>query len=122
MVQQVAGEEGPVLTLAVFTVEGFGGGNNHTQYFAAFSPEEGMDGAVHYSLLDVLPVAGKGWRGVWELDARVSRLRDSHETHIRLDALAVGEDDALNFPSVPVTLHLRLKEGRLDDLTSSMER
>jgi hypothetical protein len=118
MIQQVAVPGGSPLALAVFTVEGFGGGNNHSQYFAVFSPEEGMDGTVHYTLLDVLPIAGKGWRGVWELNARVSRAHDAYATDIHLDALAVGEDDAPNFPSVPVTLHLRLKDGRLDDLTS----
>ena len=39
MVQLVKVREGEALALVVFTVEGFGGGNNHTQYFAAFTPE-----------------------------------------------------------------------------------
>ena len=53
MVQLVRTEREEVV-LAVFTLEGFGGGNNHTQYFAAFSVEPDAKGTQHYSLLCLL--------------------------------------------------------------------
>lgn len=101
------------VALAVFTVEGFGGGNNHTQYFAAFSVEPGTTGAQHFSLLDVMPIAGKGWRGVMDLNATVSRGAKGGQTLISLDALEVSGDDAPNFPSKKATINIVLEGGRL---------
>lgn len=101
------------LALAVFTVEGFGGGNYHTQYFAAFSIEPDGKGAQHFSLLDVVPIAGKGWRGVMDLNAKVSRGAKGGRTLISLDALEVSGDDAPNFPSKKATINIVLDGGRL---------
>ena len=113
MVQLVRGREGEELALVVFTVEGFGGGNNHTQYLAAFTPETDEKGKQHFSLIDVMPVAGKGWRGVMNLNAKVTRNPKAGETLIVLDGLDVAGDDAPNFPSKKVTINLLLKGGRL---------
>lgn len=112
MVQFVktGGEE---VALAVFTVEGFGGGNNHTQYFAAFSVEPDGQGAQHFSFLDVLPIAGKGWRGITNLSAKVSHDVKGRQTLISLDAFEVSGDDAPNFPSKKATIKLVLEGGRL---------
>ncbi|KFB69840.1 hypothetical protein [Candidatus Accumulibacter vicinus] len=113
MVQLVKGSEGEALALVVFTVEGFGGGNNHTQYFAAFTPETNEKGKQHFSLIDVMPIAGKGWRGVMNLNAKVTRNPKTGETLIAFDGLEVAGDDAPNFPSKKVTINLLLKGGRL---------
>jgi hypothetical protein len=118
MVQEVPAGDGSALALVVFTLEGFGRGNNHTQYFAVFSVETDEEGGPpHYALLDALPIAGKGWRGVMDLNARVTRAAEQAGTHIALDALAVTEDDAPNFPSQPMTIRLLLKGGRLAELS-----
>ena len=113
MVQFVKPREGEEIVLVVFTVEGFGTGNNHTQYFAVFSPETDEKGKQHFSLIDVMPVAGKGWRGVMNLNAKVTRGSKSNEAFIAIDALEVAGDDAPNFPSKKVTINLLLKGGRL---------
>lgn len=114
MVQLVKGHaEDEGLALVVFTVEGFGGGNNHTQYFAAFTPETDEQGKQHFSLVDVIPIAGKGWRGVMKLNAKVTRNPKRNEILIAFDGLEVTGDDAPNFPSKKVTIYLLLKDGRL---------
>jgi hypothetical protein len=113
MAQVVKLCEGEELALVVFTVEGFGGGNNHTQYFAAFTPETDEKGKQHFSLIDVMPIAGKGWRGVMNLNAKVTRNPKSNEAFIAIDAMEVAGDDAPNFPSKKVTINLLLKGGRL---------
>lgn len=115
MVQLVKVREGEALALVVFTVEGFGGGNNHTQYFAAFTPETDEKGKQHFSLVDVIPIAGKGWRGIMNLKAKVTRNLKSNETLIAFDGLEVVGDDAPNFPSKKVTISLLLKDGRLTE-------
>ena len=113
MVQFAKVREGEELVFVVFTVEGFGGGNNHTQYFAAFTPETDEKGNQHFSLIDVIPIAGKGWRGVMTLNAKVTRNPKSNETLIAFDGLEVAGDDAPNFPGKKVTINLLLKGGRL---------
>lgn len=107
--------EGSELALVVFTVEGFGGGNNHTQYFAIFIPEIDAKGKRHFSLLDFMPIAGKGWRSVTNLNAKVTWNPKRDETLISFDGLEVTDDDALNFPSKKVTINLLLKGGRLEE-------
>ena len=113
MVQFAKVREGEALVFVVFTVEGFGGGNKHTQYFAAFTPDADEKGKQHFSLIDVMPIAGKGWRGVMNLNAKVTRNPKSNETLIALDGLELAGDDAPNFPSKKVTINLLLKDGRL---------
>ena len=104
------------MALAVFTVEGFGGGNGHVQYLAAFSVE-GSGSTQHFSLIDVLQVGGKGWRGIQQLNARLSPGPARGELRIKLDAMTVGPDDAPNFPSQTSTIELALKAGRLTELS-----
>lgn len=48
-----SGDGNVPLTIALFTLEGFGGGNNHTQYLAV------VRGA---RLMGSTPIGGKGWR------------------------------------------------------------
>lgn len=112
MVQFVtAGRE--EVALVLFTLEGFGGGNSHTQYLAAFGVEPEGRAAGHYSLLDVLPIGGKGWRGVMDLNAHVSHAAKGERTLISLDALEVSVGDAPNFPSKKAKIHIVLEGGRL---------
>jgi hypothetical protein len=116
MVQWVRGREGregEELVLTVFTLEGFGGGNNHTQYFAAFTPDMDEKGKPHFALIDVMPIAGKGWREVRSLNAKVSRNAKSNETLISFEAFEVVDDEPPNFPSKRVFITLLLKAGRL---------
>jgi hypothetical protein len=61
----------------------------------------------------VIPIAGKGWRGVMKLNAKVTRNPKRNEILIAFDGLEVTGDDAPNFPSKKVTIHLLLKDGRL---------
>jgi hypothetical protein len=113
LLQRVRLPDGEALVLAVFTVEGFGGGNGHTQYLAAFTPDRDGQGPEHFMLIDVMPIGGKGWRGVSKLDARVSRLPEGGETRISFDALEVADGDAPNFPTHKATVQIVLKAGRL---------
>lgn len=119
MIQSVKISDENRLVFVVFTVEGFGGGNNHTQYFAVFSTDVDAKGKKYFSLQDFMPIAGKGWRGVDELKAKVTGNPEKDELHIVLDALEVTENDGPNFPSKPIKIHLVLKNGRLTEQTQS---
>lgn len=112
-VRLLQAEDGEELALVIFTVEGFAGGNNHTQYLAAFAADADPQGQAHFSLIDVLPVAGKGWRAITEFAPRVSRDAGHNELSIAIDALEVTAGDSPNFPSQKTTVHLALKDGRL---------
>lgn len=101
------------LALTVFTVEGYGGGNNHTQYLAVFDVGADAAGLSHYRLLDTLKIGGKAWRAVMHLDARVVSTTASGGTVIVLDALENSAGDAAGFPSKPVRITLLLDGGRL---------
>jgi hypothetical protein len=113
MVQRVPPQGGDELVLVVFSIEGFGGGNGHTQYLAAFTPSRAEQGEAHYTLVDVIPIGGKGWRGIEKLDARVTRAAQGGETRIVFGALEVGDGDAPNFPTRKSTVTVVLKAGRL---------
>ena len=118
MVQIIKRKDGDVLALTVFTVEGFGGGNNHTQYLAVFSSDDSVSGEAHFMLMDVIPIGGKGWRGVESLKARVSQPSNGQITNMAIDALEVTGNDAPNFPSKKVTVNVLLKDGRLTEQTA----
>ena len=117
MVQMVKQGEGDNLALVIFTIEGFGGGNNHTQYLAAFNLNRDDAGKrPHFTLIDVIPIAGKGWRGIQTLNAKVSVNSTRSEKTISLQALEVTDRDAPNFPSMKVTINILLNDGRLSEL------
>jgi hypothetical protein len=55
------------IAVAIFTIEGFESGNNHTQFMAVFATlGKKLKNAPPrpLSLLDVAAIGGKGWRGV----------------------------------------------------------
>lgn len=116
MAQTTAIAERTPITLVVFTIEGFGGGNNHTQYLAAFQSAEGAEGQLHYQLLDVIPIGGKGWRAVLELNVRTTHDPKSGSTDFQLNVMKNGPDDAMNSPSIKGIIRVSLKDGRLSEL------
>ncbi|MCB5184566.1 hypothetical protein LG201_05050 [Methylobacillus gramineus] len=103
------------ITLAVLTVEGFGGGNNFRQYLAAFSLETTNAGKAHYSLLDVIPIGAGGWRSIDKLHANMIGETKNGGVNFTMKALENLSDDAPNFPSKKVTLKLTLENARLKE-------
>ncbi|MCB5187190.1 hypothetical protein LG200_04120 [Methylobacillus caricis] len=104
------------VTLAVFTVEGFGGGNNFRQYLAAFSLEKTTTGQPHYSLIDVMPIGAGGWRSINSLHARLIGETKNGGSIFTIKALENISDDAPNFPSKKVILKFVLENSRLKEL------
>lgn len=113
--QTLTTDGGSPLLLVLFTVEGFGGGNAHTQYLAAFEVQESADGQPYYSLLDVIAIGGKGWRAIERLQARAARGRASGELVLTLPARVAGPDDAPNFPGRKASVRLSLRDGRFSE-------
>lgn len=111
LVQMVSPSKGRNLALTVFTIEAFGGGNNHQQFFAVFEHEvDKAEKREHYRLIDVMPIGGKGWRAIMELKAKTQTSKNSAEVQFLIPALEVGPDDAPNFPSRKATIRLVLGE------------
>lgn len=106
------------LALVVFTVEGYGGRNNNTQYLSVFSQKDDDKGTPYFTLIDVMAFAGYGWRSVNNLNARVTRIGTTMDYAIALDALEVTGSDEPNAPSRKTTIRLMLKGGRLVDTQS----
>ncbi|MFL9709961.1 hypothetical protein [Methylobacillus sp. Pita1] len=102
-------------TLAVFTVEGFGGGNNFRQYLAAFSSDEAAD-KPYYSLLDVIPIGAGGWRSIVGLQAKVTGRAKQGGVLFTMPIMENLSDDAVNFPSKKASIRLLLENGRLREL------
>ncbi|RMM46953.1 hypothetical protein [Pseudomonas corrugata] len=108
LVQTLDTGEDSEVTLAVFTIEGFGMGNNYSQYLAAFTPEENEEGQQRYNLLDVIRIGGDSWRSIDKLDARLVSDPTGEQTLIDLPVMENTDDDAPNFPSRAATIHLSL--------------
>lgn len=113
MYQSLHFKNGTDIALAVFTVEGFGGGNNHQQFLAVFYPEN-EQGKQHFVFGDVMQIGGKGWRSIESLQAKASQLNSRHYV-ITLPALENGPDDAPNFPSIKSKISVTLKDGKLSE-------
>lgn len=117
MVQMLKAGEDDSLALVVFTIEGFGGGNAHRQYFAVFRRDTDFEGKrPHFTLIDVIPIGGKGWRGIQDLKAKILRTSEKGEIVFALEAFEVVDGDAPNFPSKKVTVSIVLTNGRLREL------
>ncbi|MGX9217894.1 hypothetical protein ACWV27_05755 [Massilia varians] len=111
MVQMVSPSQDRKLALAVFTIEAYGGGNNHQQFFAVFEHELDKAGhGEHYTLVEVMSIGAKGWRAIMELKAKVVTGTDSQEVQFLIPAREVGPGDALNFPSRESTIKLVLNK------------
>lgn len=101
--------------MAVFTLEGFGGGNNFRQYLAAFSSESGT-GKPYYSLLDVIPIGARGWRSIVGMQAKVAGWTKQGGVLFTISMMENLSDDAINFPSKKASIRLLLENGRLREL------
>ena len=101
------------LALVVFSVTGWGGGNNFTDHLAVFHTVPADNGQIRYMLADTLEIGGKGLRSVDTLHASVQTGKDSDSLLIYVPAKANQPGDASNFPSKPVTLTFRLQNQRL---------
>lgn len=87
-------------TVAVFTTEGLAGGNNYTQFMAAFASLsiETEGHPKRMSLLDVMAIGGKGLRGV---KFRNIKMRQSgQDVIITMPTEEYGPKDAMCCPSV----------------------
>lgn len=108
-VQKLSGAYGQQLVLALFTIEAYGGGNNHRQYMAVFEEEIDESGPRgHLMLRGVTQVGAKGWRAVTKLQAEARVEGQSGRTRILVPAFANTAGDAANFPSRKTTIHLLL--------------
>ncbi|EJL03192.1 MULTISPECIES: hypothetical protein [Pseudomonas] len=108
MTQTLDTGEDSQVTLVVFTIEGFGMGNNYSQYLAAFTPEENEEGVTHYNLLDVMRIGGDSWRSIDKLDAKLVSDPTGEQTLIDIPAMQNTDDDAPNFPTKAAVIHLSL--------------
>ncbi|MGC3981488.1 MAG: hypothetical protein QM808_09530 [Steroidobacteraceae bacterium] len=103
-----------VLALAFFSIEGFTGGNNHTQYLAIFrvrnegTPTRKEDST--FQLLSYSPIGGKAWRSV-DPDKFEFITTPAGET-IRLTALTYATGDPACCPSLPGTITYRFDTRR----------
>jgi hypothetical protein len=103
------------LVLTVFTMEGFGGGNNHTQFLAIFEENFNENNVPYYTYVDNIPIGGKGWRGVQGLKAKAIENKNG-DMNISFDALEVGENDAPNFPNKKVIVKVLYSKGKLNEV------
>ncbi len=103
----------------VFTVEGFEGGNGHTQYLALFAIDASDKAKPYYRLLDCMAIAGKGWRAIDKLQVRVSPAAKGEDLTLAIDALEVGPKDTPNFPTQKGVIRLKLHDGRLSEIAST---
>jgi len=107
MVQTVSLPQGRTLAVAVFTIESFGGGNNHRQYLALFEQDRNEQGPLdHFSMLDVMLIGAKGWRAIpaLKVDSRVDE--NTGKVLLAIPAMVNTPSDALNFPSRKATILL----------------
>ncbi|TAL22475.1 MAG: hypothetical protein EPN94_11090 [Nitrospirae bacterium] len=93
-------KEDTIVAVAVFTIEGLGGGNNYTQYMAVFSAlSEASEGhPKRMSLLDVMAVGGKGVRGIEFKNIRIEQLKG--DIIITVPTAEYGPQDAMCCPSI----------------------
>jgi hypothetical protein len=109
MVQTLSLPQGRTLAVAVFTIESFGGGNNHRQYLARFEQDRNEAGPIdHFALLDVMLIGAKGWRAIPALKVESRVDAKTGKVLLAIPAMANTENDALNFPSRKTTIRLEL--------------
>lgn len=109
-----AGKTGVALVL--FTIEGFGGGNNSTYYLAVFEPswkddaENTPETIDKYRLVGYLPVGGNGWREVDFADVVFEK------DQITIKTKEYASNDAMCCPSKPGTATFKLESNRLTEI------
>ncbi|WP_417913181.1 hypothetical protein [Candidatus Electronema sp. TJ] len=115
--------DGHKLITALFSIEGFNGGNGHVQYLAVFVDRyEGISTRpTRLTLLDFTPVGSKGWRSL----CCFSSIRlVQNEVEINFDTKEYGTDDPSCCPSVASHAVYRMKideiTGRLREITAQL--
>jgi hypothetical protein len=102
------------LAFVVFTIEGSGRGNNHSQFLAVFDVALADHEPALYRFLDVRHIGEKGRRTIEKLDAKsIKSAGKSVGVSFDLEALEIGPDDGPSSPSVKTTIHMVFKENRL---------
>src|SRR5579863_10019476 len=100
--------------VAIFSVEGFDGGNDDHQYLAFFeaidiNPE--MSGQNRpFRLVAVTQIGGRGWR---EFDNQL--IKQIGNDFITLNGRKYGAGDAMCCPSVPIRVTFRIKNGIISE-------
>ena len=113
-------KEDMLVAVAVFTIEGLGGGNNYTQFMAVFAAlsEETEAHPKRMSLLDVMAVGGKGLRGI---DFRHIGIEQSKRNIvITVPTAEYGPNDAMCCPSIKSEAQFIIYPhvgGRLKEIT-----
>lgn len=112
-VQTLSGKFNQEITLVLFTIEGFGGGNNWSQYLAAFDSEYTVDDQkFDYALNDFIRIGGKGWRSIPNLNAKLLPQKNHQTLLLSIPAMENSEDDGPNFPSKKTQVILEFKNHR----------
>ena len=118
-------KEDLLAAVAVFTIEGFAGGNNYTQFMAAFASLsiEAEGHPKRMSLLDVMAIGGKGLRGV---EFKNIRMRQSkQDVIITVPTAEYGPKDAMCCPSIKSEAQFIFRPypgGRLNEITKRMKK
>ena len=116
------GAEGALAAAAVFTIEGYAKGNNHTQFLAFFARlHESSEAHPNYlSLLDVMAVGGRGIRNIEYETIKMKRSSDG--IVITTSALAYAPSDGMCCPTLKTKVHFLIKPiigGRLREVGST---
>jgi hypothetical protein len=97
--------------VALFSVEGFQGGNLHEEYLAVFEPVEAAQVDAKktnpYRLLAVQKIGGRGWR-TFDWDSVQFSAKS-----IRLHGKSWAERDPGCCPSAPIAVTFRLRDDAL---------
>jgi hypothetical protein len=97
--------------VAVFNIEGFGGGNDDHQYLAvwrAVDPDPDFTFRP-FRLISVVQIGGRGWR---EFDWGNIKFGTNS---ITLSGKAYGPKDAMCCPSVPIRVTFHVKDGCISE-------
>lgn len=89
--QTLKSSDGSELILVIFTVEGFGGGNNWTRYMAAFTDDKNMgNGKHHYRLHDVVNAGSDTGSQIKTPDAKIV-YEDKKDGGVRSVTFSISE-------------------------------
>ena len=124
--QILRNEAGGITVAAViFTIEGLEGGNNYTQFMAAFASlsQQAEDHPQKMNLLDVMAIGGKGIRGIEFKKLRMKRIKGN--VVISVPTLEYGPKDAMCCPSIKSEAHFIIDPhvgGRLKEVAKKQKR
>jgi hypothetical protein len=100
--------------VAIFSIEGFDGGNDDHQYLAFFEAVD-MEPAVNgknrpFRLVAVTQIGGRGWR---EFDYQ--KVKQLGANFVTLNGQAYGPKDAMCCPSVPIQVTFHIKNCTISE-------